>query len=445
MSDSLLEEHDIAQMEEGATQIENLPDGDQIKIIYDEPEINCYYLYKNKRKLLANIDNRKRITIIYPINTRIGSSSFLNTKYNVDFLFDGYQLFIEESVTEKGVNIVYGLPEVFIKTLRYGLGLKKEYRFIAEMTKFLDECNLIVISKNHQTEIDKNNIIINDEDLDKIRRGMDRISDLYRNESTASKELFVYNELLHNNNTELFPRRKKPSHRDIIYRIVKDTDFSKSFSRSNQASLREMKEEVDTNYFLALKNEFARIITDNHNEAVYQKFFEDNPLLLTLFIGSPYIHFNNQAYVGGKSFDNKNGQYPDFLYKHKITNNSFIVEIKCPKTPLLERDPYRAGVYSSSKELSGSVSQLLTQKYQLETDIASLIKNADDRNIEAYNVQGVIIIGLLSNCDNNDEKLKKRSFELFRNNQKNIRIMTYDECQEQLDNFLQGIKNANEQ
>ena len=431
-------------MENNDIQIENLPDGDKIIINYDNENIYCYYLYDDKKVLLANINNQINLTWIFPINTKVGSSSFLNHKYKVNFLFEGYSFNIEKHAMEGGINVVSGLPEVFIKTLRYGLGLKKEYRFIAEMANYLEKCDVIVISNDKKTKIDKNNIIINDEDLDKIRRGMDRISDLYRNESTVSKELFVYNELLHNNNTELFPRRKKLGNKDIIYRIVKDTDFNKPLSNSSQSSLRKMKDEVDASYFLALKNEFSRIITENYNEAVYQKFFEDNPLLLTLFIGSPYIHFKNQAYVGGKSFDNKNGQYPDFLYKHKITNNSFIVEIKCPKTPLLEKDPYRAGVYSPSKELSGSVSQLLTQKYQLETDIASLIKNADDRNVEAYNVQGVIIIGLLSNFYNNDEKLKKRSFELFRNNQKNIRIMTYDECQEQLDNFLQGIKNANE-
>jgi len=138
--------------------------------------------------------------------------------------------------------------------------------------------------------------------------------------------------------------------------------------------------------------------------------------------------------VGGKSFDNKNGQYPDFLQKHKITNNTFIVEIKTPQTLLIEKKPYReTGVYSASKDLSGAISQLLTQKYQLETDIASLMKNAEDRNVEAYNVQGLIIIGRLSDLD---EKNMKRSFELYRNNLKNLRIVTYDECLEQLKYFV---------
>jgi hypothetical protein len=429
-------------MKNNVIQVEKLPNNDQIIIDYNNEIIKCYYLHQEKKLLLADIDNYKKITIIHPLITRIESPYLLHPKHDVDFLFEGYNINVEESSTEKGINIVSGLPKVCIRTLRYGLGLKKEYRFIAEIADHLEECNLIIVSKKQRTEIDKKNIIINHDDLDKIRRGMDRIIELYRNESVTSRELFVYNELLHNNNKELFPRKKKDTHRDIIYRIVKDNDFSKSMSKSVKTELLKIKDEIDFNYFKKLYNEFAKIIDDNKNESAYQNFFEENPLLLTLFIGSPYIQLNNQAYIGGKSFDNKNGQYPDFLFKHKMTNNSFLIEIKCPNTPLLEKTPYReTGIYSPSKELSGAISQVLTQKYQLETEIATLLKNAEDRNVEAYNVQGFIIIGLLSNYNNTEDnaKLKKRSFELFRNNQKNLRIMTYDECQEQLNYFIQGM------
>jgi len=422
------------------TQTEIVTDDGQIIIVYSNNEIKCYYLDNDERILLAEINNEKKSTMIHPLNTKIGSPSFLKPKYGISFLFEGYDTDVEECPTAKDIYILSGLPEVFIKTLQYGLGLKREYRFIAKLANYLEDCKAIIISKEHETEVDKKNIIINYNDLDKIRRGIDRITDLYNEESTISKEIFVFNELLHNNNPEIFLKRKKITHGDIIYKIVKDTDFSKSLSKSGKTSLLRIKNEAEEGYFLTLKNDFDKKITGDHLESVYQKFFEENPLLLTLFIGSPYIQINKQAFVGGKSFDNKNEQYPDFLHKHKITNNSFIVEIKCPKTPLLEKNYYReTGIYPPSRDLSGSISQALTQKYQLETDIASLIKNAEDRNIEAYNVQGFIIIGLLGSLAGDSEKVKKRSFELFRHNQKNLRIMTYDECQEQLSYFLQEI------
>lgn len=427
------------------TQTEYLTDDDQILIVYNDNETRCYFLYNDRRILLAEINNKNKITIIYPHNTRTGSYSFLTPKYKTTFQFEGYHNYIEESHEEKNMYILSGIPEVFIKTLRYGLGLKKEYRFIAELASYLKGCNSIIISKHRETEVNEHKFIINDSDLDKIRRGMDRISDLYRNESSTSKELFVYNELLHKYNDKLFQRKKKTTHGDVIYKIVKDIDFNKSISKSGRNSLLEIRNEAEISYLMTIKNEFAKLIEEDHPESVYQKFFEENPLLLTLFIGSPYIHLNNQAYVGGKSFDNKNGQYPDYLYKHKITNNSFIVEIKCPKSKLLDKEPYRkTGVYSPSSELSGAISQVLTQKYQLETNIATLMLNSENRNIEAYNVQGFIIIGLLNGLIEDDEKAKKRSFELFRHNQKDLKIMTYDECQEQLNCFLQEMDKNNQ-
>jgi hypothetical protein len=152
----------------------------------------------------------------------------------------------------------------------------------------------------------------------------------------------------------------------------------------------------------------------------------------------PYVQFKNQAYVGGKSFDNSNGKYPDFLLKHKATNNTFIIEIKKPETSLLENKPYRGkDVFSPSKELVGAISQVLSQKYSLETEITSLAHNSEDKNVEAYNVQGLVIIGKI---DILKENPKKCSFELFRNNQKNLRIITYDECLGQLNYIIEFLK-----
>ncbi len=207
----------------------------------------------------------------------------------------------------------------------------------------------------------------------------------------------------------------------------------------NKSCLSELKDITDLRYLKILASDFEKLLSKKHQESVFQKFFEENSLLLTFFTGSPFVQFKDQAYVGGKSFDNCNGQYPDFLRKHIITNNTFLVEIKTPATLLLENNPYRLGIYPPSKDLSGAVSQFLTQKYQLETNMSSSIHNAEDREVEAYNVQGLVIIGCLSSLDN---KQKKRSFELYRNNQKSLRIVAYDECLELLKYFVDSLSKA---
>ena len=52
----------------------------------------------------------------------------------------------------------------------------------------------------------------------------------------------------------------------------------------------------------------------------------------------------------------------------------------------------------------------------------------------------MIIAGTLNSLENTeDARCKKRSFELFRNSQKNIKIITYDECLHILNVFLELI------
>lgn len=417
-----------------APSIDGLPN--PIKIIREDNTIKCYYsdLKNGREKLLVEIDLNNEITIIYPTNTIEDSTYFLEPKYgNVVIEFEGFDVDVENS-TFNGEYVIYGLPEGFTKTLRYGLGLEKKYRIIiTTLLKHFRKCKKIIISQTKTTNIDDNVLIVNHVDFDKICRGINRNNDLYQNEAIVAKESFVYENLLYNTDSKKYPELKRKPQKNFIYKIIKNTDLRK-LSLDDKQSLSELKDNADLSYLTILTIEFEKKLSENHKESTYQSFFEENPLLLTMFAGSPYVQFKNQAYVGGKSFDNRNGQYPDFLQKHKITNNTFIVEIKTPQTLLIEKKPYReTGVYSASKDLSGAISQLLTQKYQLETDIASLMKNAEDRNVEAYNVQGLIIIGRLSELVGKD---MKRSFELYRNNLKNLRIVTYDECLEQLKYFV---------
>ena len=407
-----------------------------IKINREEERVQCFYskFEDGTEKLLVEIDLKTNTTTIFPTNTIEDSRLFLDPKYGIDFVFEDYEIDIDKNEYNNEDYAIYGLPEGFTKTLKFGLGLEKKYKIIINTLKrYFNECEIIILSKTKPTGIDCSKLIINDDDFYKIRRGIGRNQELYQNEAKEAKESFIYDTLLYDTNSEKYPELKRKPQKDVIYKILKTTDFKK-ISRDDKQSLSELKDSAELSYLTILTAEFENKINGNHKEANYQNFFEENPLLLTMISGSPYVKFKNQAYVGGKSFNNSNGQYPDFLQKHKITNNTFIIEIKTPQTSLLDKSWYRkTGVYSISKDLSGSVSQLLTQKYQLETEIASLMKNAEDREVEAYNVQGLIIIGKLSDLE---EKDMKRSFELFRNNQKNLRIVTYDECLEQLKSFV---------
>lgn len=416
-------DHSFQTNENKVTLSEN---GNKIKcIIHNES--------KNLTNSIVEIDLETSRTIIRPINTITDSPYYFESKYDIkEFVFEGLETSIEE--LDSGGYGIYGLPIGFTKTIIYGLGLEKKYRvLIATIQKYFEACERLIISTEHETSIISNDIIINSHDFEKIRRGIDRNHDLFYKEGQIAKESFIYENIFNYVDPINYPYLKVPSRKDVIYKVLRNTDYSK-ISKSDKSSLSILKDTTDLSYLTVLMNEFEEKINGNHVESTYQSFFEQNPLLLTFFSGSPFVQFKNQAYVGGKSFDNSNGQYPDFLQKHKLTSNTFIIEIKTPQTLLLDKTAYRdTGVYNPTKHLSGSITQLLTQKYQLETEISTLIKNAEDRDVEAYNVQSLLIIGNLSSLTS---KETIRSFELFRNNQKNLRIVTYDECLEQLKTFI---------
>lgn len=407
------------------------------KIIFEENDTKIECKIINESKSLSHsiieIIKKNNKTIVRPINTIVESYYYFKPKYKIkEFIFDDLDITIEEF--NSGGYGIYGLPEGFTKSIIYGLGLEKKYKIlITTIQKYFGDCDRLIISEENETSLNLNELIINHSDFDKIRRGVDRNQELFYKEGLIAKESLIHDNIFTYIDSKKFPSLKIPSRKDVIYRILRNTDYSK-ITNGDKNILSQLKDTTDLSYLTVLMKEFEEKIKGNHKESTYQSFFEQNPLLLTFFSGSPFVTFKNQAYVGGKSFDNSNGQYPDFLHKNKLTNNTFIIEIKTPNTALLDKTPYRnTGVYNPSKHLSGSITQLLTQKYQLETDISNLIKNAEDRNIEAYNVQSLLIIGNLSTLES---KEMIRSFELFRNNQSNLRIMTYDECLELLKTFI---------
>jgi len=416
--------------------LENQTQTNDNKVVLKEDDntIECKIINESQKlsHSIIEINKNNNKTIVRPINTILESLYYFEPKYSIkEFVFDNLDITIDE--LDSGEYGVYGLPEGFTKTIIYGLGLEKKYKIlITTIEKYFGECERLIISKENETSLISRELIINSSDFDKIRRGLDRNQELFYKEGQLAKESFIHDSIFTYIDSDKFPTLKIPSRKDVIYKVLRNTDYSK-ITNGDKNTLSRLKDTTDLSYLTVLMNEFEEKIKGNHQESTYQLFFEQNPLLLTFFSGSPFVTFKNQAYVGGKSFDNTNGQYPDFLHKHKLTNNTFIIEIKTPNTSLLDKNPYRnTGVYNPSKHLSGSITQLLTQKYQLETDISNLIKNAEDRNIEAYNVQSLLIIGNLNSLESKD---MIRSFELFRNNQSNLRIITYDECLELLKTF----------
>jgi hypothetical protein len=155
---------------------------------------------------------------------------------------------------------------------------------------------------------------------------------------------------------------------------------------------------------------------DNDDEEYWQRTLTENSVVLSQVFSLPVLILQGKAYVGGTGIDRTGANIADFLLKNHLTENTALVEIKTPATKLLASE-YRNGVYGPSRELSGALAQI--SNYRL-----SLIENASALNIQAFNPPCIVIAGRLDQIENPNQK---KSFELYRAEQRNVQIVTYDE------------------
>ncbi|HLO46002.1 MAG TPA: Shedu immune nuclease family protein [Leadbetterella sp.] len=166
------------------------------------------------------------------------------------------------------------------------------------------------------------------------------------------------------------------------------------------------------------------------DESEWQKFFDNNSWIFGYGLDYKFLSIlQKEASVSNTDLDGKNEVKSDFL----LADNNFtvLVELKRPDTPLFEKDKNRSESWKLSKDLTYAISQILAQK--AEWELNSQIKNFDESgnpiNQTTIDPKTILIIGdtkQFSGRTKND-LIKKKTFELFRRNSRNIEIITYDE------------------
>lgn len=164
----------------------------------------------------------------------------------------------------------------------------------------------------------------------------------------------------------------------------------------------------------------------NDEEDFWQTTFEDHPWVLSQIFASPYIFIQGKPYFGGKSDKDAGGVKGDLIYKNIQTNNAAFIEIKTPVKPLLNIGLYRGkgqddenSVRSASSELSGGVVQVLNQRNVLLRKKDSISATRYDSHLSKC----ILIVGDSRKLG----KIGKKSFDLFRNSNKEVEIITFDE------------------
>ena len=175
----------------------------------------------------------------------------------------------------------------------------------------------------------------------------------------------------------------------------------------------------------SLKNALA-IWKDNEAnpaEEFWQTTLSQNSFVLSQIFSYPVVVLNNKAYVGGKGINNSGGNVVDFLCATDMTQNAILVEIKTPKTNILGKQ-YRGDIYNTSTDLSGAAMQASNYKDSLVKEYDSLSRRSAI-SFEAFNPPCLVIIGN-AGAELIDTK-RRKSFELYRNQLKDVQIITFDE------------------
>lgn len=171
------------------------------------------------------------------------------------------------------------------------------------------------------------------------------------------------------------------------------------------------------------------MLQEDCKEQEWQDFFAEHDWILggicEIQILSKVIA---QPVLAGANVFGKNEKIADFLLGSQgNVRFTAVAEIKKSKTDLLKGAPYR-GAYYPSDELNGGLAQLRAymRKWQLEGSRTDANKDfLESKGIYTIQPRGILIIGHLYQLKENREK--RDSFELFRQNQKDVHIVTFDE------------------
>jgi hypothetical protein len=293
-------------------------------------------------------------------------------------------------------------------------------------TVSLNEANLKVLNKSFQAILKKNR-----GELDQVlQNSMHQMFPKLVGKPAAMK--YSADDLANSlnrwgNSINEFSKGDKEAIKDLFDKLSMDTDFLTS------QSLSKTKEIVDNKYIATTLKKFKELMKKPTTEKRWQKFIKDNSWIFSSLFAQPVILFKDEAYVGGKTVDNSDGKFNDFLIKNSLSDNVSFLEIKTHKTELLEKSPYRGtDVFSASKELTGCIVQVLNQRDNFQKEFYQFKgKGSVGGNFETINSKCLVLAGSTKGLKKN----QKASFELFRTNSRDVEILTFDELEHKIDSL----------
>jgi hypothetical protein len=177
-------------------------------------------------------------------------------------------------------------------------------------------------------------------------------------------------------------------------------------------------------------------ISAAHQEKVWQHFFKRNDWIFGFGLDYRFCGIlQGEAHVGSEDVAGRDGAIGDFLMG--ASHFTVLVEMKRPDTPLFGASRNRAGSWQLSGDLVEAMSQILEQKaaWQIKAETNASNNYADDGSLiqqRTVDPKCILIVGRDDNVEGTEKEqaLKRRTFELFRRDSRNIEILTFNELYE---------------
>ena len=381
------------------------------------------YYYVNEKEetdvLSREVFKKKALEIHYPFS-KDGKQKYT---YIQSVEFDGVS-----PLDVKGV----------MKAPSFGLGFTKNLNPVIYELQAFPLIRKIIISKKKPSSFAKFSVTFNVDDIEYLFKVIKPFKDVQSSELKVTS-----NNLL----SGIFPAKVKEKERKYVKgelhtflethkldaKSLSDTDLESIIELipdeiASEKLVFQAEEKINFVKLKKVGSDFEKLLKQTTDTKAFEEkcqvFFTENSWVLSNILSIPVAILKGKAYVGGKDYTDGGGRIADFLYRNELTKNVCIIEIKTPIKKLIDtKTPYRKpDVYSLGKELTGGVVQVLDQKDNLQREFYKL----SEGKFEAFNPKTVLIIGKIK--DLNKGQLK--SFELFRNNLKDVEIVTFDELLE---------------
>ncbi len=241
--------------------------------------------------------------------------------------------------------------------------------------------------------------------------------------------------------------REHPKRADIIERLIKtgaitSKDIVNTSFRKNELNV--FKKLIDDGEFWK-KYASENDISVKSEEKVWQMFFEKNEWIFGYGLDYRFkTILQRESHVSDPELDGSNTVIADYLLGDKKFTT--FVEIKKPSTPLFAASKNRSSSWRLSNDVVHSVSQILEQKASglIRLDKQQYDSSGNPISQKAYDSKVVLIMGhwkqLKESSNELEIKTKKKTFELFRNDSRNIEILTYDELYDRARYIVEGTK-----